>query len=173
MVAGVGRKRSATAWTGLQAGFVETSAEARCGLVTFEAAHWSVSSLDPAMVPFDSTVQILISPVFCTCIQFTPDRARVTVVTVRRDTRGRDAGHGFSQFPVDRCYELVGNPTLAATASCTTPIASSSAARACANRELLPPGRHRWNPQKNGEASGSGSFFLVRAREIPKQRKLG
>jgi hypothetical protein len=49
------------------------------------------------MVLFDSIVQILISPVFYTCIQFTPDRARVTVVTVRRDTRGRDAGHRFGR----------------------------------------------------------------------------
>ena len=62
--------------------FVETSTEARCSLVTFEAAHRSVSSLDSAMVLFDAIVQILIGPVFFTCTQFSPDRARVTVVTV-------------------------------------------------------------------------------------------
>ena len=33
---------------------VETSTEARCGLVTFEVTHRSVSSLDPTMVPFRS-----------------------------------------------------------------------------------------------------------------------
>jgi hypothetical protein len=73
------------------------STEARCGLVTFEAAHRSVSSLDPTMVLFDSMVRILISPMFYTCIKFSPDRARVTVVTVRRDTRGSDAGHRFGR----------------------------------------------------------------------------
>src|SRR5580658_8857263 len=77
--------------------FVETSTEAQCGLVTFEATHRSVSSLDPTMVLFDSIVQILISPMFYTRIQFSPDRAWVTVVTVRRDTRGSDAGHRFGR----------------------------------------------------------------------------
>ena len=47
------------------------------------------------MVLFDSIVQILIGPMFYTRIQFSPDRAWVTVVTVRRDTRGSDAGHRF------------------------------------------------------------------------------
>src|SRR5271163_3372025 len=49
------------------------------------------------MVLFDSIVQILISPMFYTRIQFSPDRAWVTVVTVRRDTRGSDAGHRFGR----------------------------------------------------------------------------
>jgi len=65
--------------------------------VTFEATHRPVSSLDPTMVLFDSIVQILISPMFYTRIQFSPDRAWVTVVTVRRDTRGSDAGHRFGR----------------------------------------------------------------------------
>src|SRR3984957_11385591 len=77
--------------------FVEASTEARWGLVTFEATHRPVSSLDPAMVLFDSVVQILISPMFYTRIQFSPDRAWVTVVAVRRDTRGSDAGHRFGR----------------------------------------------------------------------------
>ena len=34
---------------------------------------------------------------FYTRIQFSPDRAWVTVVTVRRDTRGSDAGHRFGR----------------------------------------------------------------------------
>ena len=68
--------------------FVETSTEARCGLLTFEATHRSVSSRDPTMVLFDSIVQRSISPMFYTRIQFSPDRAWVTVVTVHRDTRG-------------------------------------------------------------------------------------
>ena len=48
------------------------------------------------MVLFDSVVQILISPMFYTRIQFSPDRAWVTVVTVRRDTRGSDAGQALA-----------------------------------------------------------------------------
>ena len=75
--------------------FVVTSTEASGGPRTPEASHRSVSSFDPTMVLFDSVVQILISPMFYTRIQFSPDRAWVTVVTVRRDTRGGDAGHGF------------------------------------------------------------------------------
>jgi len=49
------------------------------------------------MVLFDSIVEILISPMFYIRIQFSPDRAWVTVVTVRRDTRGSDAGHRFGR----------------------------------------------------------------------------
>src|SRR3984957_20072360 len=77
--------------------FVETSTEARCGLVTFQATHRSVSSLDSTMVLFDPIVQILIGPMFCIRIQFSPDRAWVTVVTVRPDARGSDAGHRFGR----------------------------------------------------------------------------
>jgi hypothetical protein len=66
--------------------------------VTFEASHRSVASLDPAMVLFDAIVQILIRPVFCNCAQFSPDRARTAVVTVRRNTRGRDAGRRFGRL---------------------------------------------------------------------------
>jgi hypothetical protein len=99
MAAGIGLKVSAAAWLGLQvvSEFVETSTEARGGLVTFEATHRSVLSLDPTMVLFDSIVQILISPMFYTRIQFSPDCAWVTVVTVRRDTLGSDAGHRFGR----------------------------------------------------------------------------
>ena len=49
------------------------------------------------MVLFDLLGQILISPLFSSTIQFSPDRARVTVVTVRRDTGGSDAGHRFGR----------------------------------------------------------------------------
>jgi hypothetical protein len=49
------------------------------------------------MVLFDSIIQTLISPMFYTRIQFSPDRAWVTVVTVRRDMRGSDAGHRFGR----------------------------------------------------------------------------
>src|SRR3984957_2261023 len=73
--------------------FVETSAEARCGLLALETAHRSVSSFDPAMVLLNSVIQILVGPVFHGFVQFSPDRARITVVTVRRDTRRNDAGH--------------------------------------------------------------------------------
>ena len=45
------------------------------------------------MILFNSIVQILISPVLHIWIQFSPDRTRVTVVTVRHDTRGSDTGH--------------------------------------------------------------------------------
>src|ERR1700722_15786529 len=76
---------------------VETSTEARCRFMTFEASHRSVSSLDPAMVLLDPIVQILVRPVFHAFVQFGSDRARVTVMTIRRDTRGGDAGHGFGR----------------------------------------------------------------------------
>ena len=76
--------------------------------MTFEAVHRSVSSLDSAMVVFDSIVQVLIGPVFCTCAQFSPDRARTAVVAVRRDTRKSDADHRFG-----RLEELLGCPHVA------------------------------------------------------------
>ena len=66
--------------------------------MTFETAHRSVSSLDPAMVLLDPIIQILVRPVFHAFIQFGPDRAWVTVMTIRRDTRGGDAGHSFGGF---------------------------------------------------------------------------
>src|ERR1700723_4610519 len=81
----------------ITAELVETSTEARCGLMTFEAAHRSVSSLDPAMVLLDLIIQILVRPVFHAFVQFGPDRAWVTVMTIRRDTRGGDASHGFGE----------------------------------------------------------------------------
>jgi hypothetical protein len=59
----------------ITAEFVETSTEARCGFVTIEAAHRSVSSLDPAMVLLDLIIQILVRPVFHAFVQFGPDRA--------------------------------------------------------------------------------------------------
>src|ERR1700676_1762585 len=75
--------------------FVKTSTEARCGFMTFEATHRSVSSLDPAMVLLDPIVQILVRPVFHAFLQFSPDRAWVTVMAIGCDPRGDDAGHGF------------------------------------------------------------------------------
>src|ERR1700687_5195937 len=77
--------------------FVETSTEARRGVMTLEPAHRSVSSFDPTMVLLDPIVQILVGPVLHPFVQLGPDRARVTVVSVRRDTRGNDAGHNFSR----------------------------------------------------------------------------
>ena len=77
--------------------FVKTSTETRRGFMTLEAAQWSISSLDPAMVLLDPIVQILVRSVFHAFVQFGPDRARVTIVTVRRDTRGGDARHGFGR----------------------------------------------------------------------------
>jgi hypothetical protein len=71
----------------ITAELVETSTEARCGFMTFEAAHRSVLSLDPAMVLLDPTIQILVRPVFHAFVQFGSDRAWVTVMTIRRDTR--------------------------------------------------------------------------------------
>ena len=47
------------------------------------------------MVLLDPIIQILVRPVFHAFVQFGPDRAWVTVMTIRRDTRGGDAGHGF------------------------------------------------------------------------------
>src|SRR5665213_2121049 len=75
--------------------FVEASTETRSGFRAFETAHGSVSTLDPAMVLLDPIIQILVGAVLHACVQFSPDRARITIVTVRRDTRGGDAGHGF------------------------------------------------------------------------------
>src|SRR6202035_4288442 len=77
--------------------FVESSTETRSRFTAFEAAHGSVSPLDRAMVLFDPVIQILVGAVFHAFVQFSPDGARVTVVTVRRDTRGGDAGHGFGR----------------------------------------------------------------------------
>src|ERR1700722_19324822 len=65
--------------------------------MTFEAAHRSVSFLDPAMVLLDPIVQILIGPVFHALVQFGSDRARVTVVAIGCDPRGDDAGHRFGR----------------------------------------------------------------------------
>ena len=65
--------------------------------MTLEAAHWSISSLDPAMVLLDPIVQILVRSVFHAFVQFGPDRARVTIMTIRRDTRGDDACHSFGR----------------------------------------------------------------------------
>jgi hypothetical protein len=79
----------------ITAELVETSTEARCGFTTFEAAHRSLSSLDPAMVLLDPVIQILVRPVFHAFVHFGPDRAWVTVMTIRRGTRRGDAGHGF------------------------------------------------------------------------------
>ena len=73
--------------------FVESSTETRGGFGTLEAAHGSVSSLDPAMVLLNSFIQILVGAVFHGFAQFGPDRARITVVTVGRDARRSDAGH--------------------------------------------------------------------------------
>ena len=75
--------------------FVESSTETRSGFRAFEAAHRSVAPLDPAMVLLNPIIQILVGPAFHAFVQFSPDRARIAVVTVRRDTRGSDAGHGF------------------------------------------------------------------------------
>src|ERR1700722_2798231 len=47
------------------------------------------------MVLLDPIIQILIGAVFHAFVQFSPDRARITIVAVRRDTRRDDAGHGF------------------------------------------------------------------------------
>ena len=65
--------------------------------MTLEAAHWSTSSLDPAMILLDPTVGIPVRSMFHVFVQFGPDRARVTIVTVRRDTRGGGARHGFGR----------------------------------------------------------------------------
>jgi hypothetical protein len=77
--------------------FVEPSTETRSRFGAFEAAHGSVSPLDRAMVLLDPIIQILVGAVLHAVVQFSPDRARITIVTVRRDTRGGDAGHGFDR----------------------------------------------------------------------------
>jgi hypothetical protein len=99
MAAGVGWKVSATAGTNLQMAteFIKTSTETRRGCMAFEAAHRPVSPLNPAMVLLDPVVQISAGPVFRVFVQLSPDRARVTVMTIRRDTRGNDAGHRFGR----------------------------------------------------------------------------
>src|ERR1700692_2741206 len=76
--------------------FVVTSTEASGGPRTLEASHRSVSSFDPTMVLLNPIIQISVGSVLHSIAQFGPDRARVTVVTVRRDARGNDAGHHFS-----------------------------------------------------------------------------
>ena len=68
--------------------FVESATETRSGFRAFETAHGSVSTLDPAMVLLDPIIQILVGAVLHAVVQFSPDRARITIVTVRRDTRG-------------------------------------------------------------------------------------
>jgi hypothetical protein len=67
------------------------------------------------MALLDSIVQIVISPMFYTRIHFSPDRARVTVVTVGRDTRGSDAGHRFGRSEErlgDRHVALLAQPDI-------------------------------------------------------------
>src|SRR5580658_6593425 len=75
--------------------FVESSTEARSGFRAFETAHGSISPLDPSMVLLDPIIQVLVGVMFHAFVQFSPDRARITFVTVRRDTRRGDAGHGL------------------------------------------------------------------------------
>lgn len=63
-----------------------------------------------------------------------------------------------SQVPVDRWYEIIGNPTIAdavLTGSSTTPGASSSAARACENKKpSRPPKRRRLDLRRvNGQTT--------------------
>ena len=67
---------------------VEASTKAGGGVGAFEAAHRSVSSFDPAMVLFDPIVQILVGSVFHAFVQLSPDRAWITVMPNRGDTRG-------------------------------------------------------------------------------------
>src|ERR1700722_5113499 len=74
--------------------FVESSTEARRGFRAFETAHRSVSTFDRAMVLLDPIIQILVSAVFHVVVQFSSDRAGITIVTVGGDARGGDAGHG-------------------------------------------------------------------------------
>ena len=80
--------------------FVESSTETRIGFGAFEAAHRSVTAeVDPIGWTgrwFCSILLFRYRLIRC----FTPSLssiliARITVVTVRRDTRGGDAGHGF------------------------------------------------------------------------------
>jgi hypothetical protein len=75
--------------------FVKSYAEMQSRLGAFEAAHGSALPLDPAMVLLDSIIQTLVGAVFHVFILFSPDRARITVLTLSRDTRGSDAGHPF------------------------------------------------------------------------------
>jgi hypothetical protein len=75
--------------------FVESSTETRSGFRAFETAHESISPLDPSMILLDPIIQVLVAAMFHAFVQFSSDRARITIVTVRRDTRGGDAGHGF------------------------------------------------------------------------------
>ena len=49
------------------------------------------------MVLLDPIVQILVRPVFYPFVQLSPDRAGVTVVTIRCHPRGNDAGHHFNR----------------------------------------------------------------------------
>ena len=72
---------------------VEASTEARGGIGTFEAAHRSVSSFDTAMVLLNTIVQVLVGSMFHAIVQFSPDRAWITVVPIRGDTRWGDASH--------------------------------------------------------------------------------
>ena len=60
----------------------------------FDAVHGSVSRLDPAMVLLDPIIQILVGAMIYAFVQFSPDPARITIVTIRRDTRRSDAGQG-------------------------------------------------------------------------------
>src|ERR1700692_3868346 len=75
--------------------FVEASTEPRSGFRAFETAHRSVSTLDPAMVLLNPIIQILVGAGLHVFGHFSPVRARITIMTVRRSTRGGDAGHGF------------------------------------------------------------------------------
>ena len=75
--------------------FVETSTETRCEVRAFKAAHRSVSPFDPAMILLDPTVEILVRPVLHSFVQFSLDRLRVAIVSIRRNPRRNDTGHHF------------------------------------------------------------------------------
>jgi hypothetical protein len=75
--------------------FIETSTEAAGGVMVLEASHRSVTALDPTMILLDPIIQVSVGPVFHPFVQFSSDRSRITVVTIRRDARGYDAGHHF------------------------------------------------------------------------------
>ena len=92
MAAEVDWKISATAGSRIQVitEFVKTSTEAGSAAMALEAPRRSVTALDPAMVLLDPIIQIPVGPVFHSVVQFGPTRAWVTVVTIRRDTRGND-----------------------------------------------------------------------------------
>jgi hypothetical protein len=77
--------------------FVVTSTEAVRGLITFEASHRSVSSLDPAMVLLNSMVQILTGSMCHAFAEFSADRTWVTIVTIRGDPGGSGPGHRFGR----------------------------------------------------------------------------